>query len=119
MNIFKKIQEKKDKVYAYRNKLEQDRAIKTVEQLKELKKQRIATEGRAKIYELKDREQMKLNKAKESLRKRTPTYRVVDAIKQKLKENKARSSSRFGGSGQLGNFTVGQNFSLGVDNKKR
>lgn len=101
MNVFKKIKEAKSKAMDYRDKVQQQKAIRTAEQLKELKKQRIAKEGRVRIYEAKEQEEMKLKKANMNLRKRTPAYRVADAIKSKLKESK-KSNRRTMGAGQLG-----------------
>jgi len=120
MKIFNKIKQAKNKAMAYRESVEQKKVIRTAESLKDLKRQRLAKEGRVKIYEQRDIEQNKLNKTNQNLRKRTPAYRVADAIRRKVQENK-KSGRGFGnssiggnfaqnsGSGQIGNFTIGQN----------
>jgi len=96
MNVINKIKEARRKVMDYKDKRDSDKAIRTAGELKELKERRIRAEGREKIYKTNDREKTRLHKAEMNLRKRTPTYRVIDAIKSKLKENKKRNMAKGG-----------------------
>jgi hypothetical protein len=97
MNIFQKIKDTKKKVMDYQDKRQQEKAVRTAQELKELKERRIRAEGREKIYIAQDREKQKLKEANLKLRKRTPLYRVADALREKLKENqKKKKKSTFG-----------------------
>jgi hypothetical protein len=130
MNIFNIIQNKKKEIVKYKDEQQQKKAIRTAQTLKELKARRQALEGREKIYKLEEKEKEKINKAQQNLRKRTPAYRVINAIKDNLKEKQKRNmkkgSNNFGNmslggdfaknsGGQIGSFNVGKNFGL---NKK-
>lgn len=130
MNIFKKIQQTKKEIIDFRDKQQQKRAVATANSLKELKEKRQALEGREKIYMIEEKEKEKINKLQQNLKKRTPAYRIANAIRdnlrEKQKQNMKKGSSGFGnmsigqnfdsGNGKVGDFSVGQNFNLG--NKK-
>ena len=90
MNIFKKVKQSREKFKKFQNEREQQKAIRTAERLKELKKKRLALEGRAKIYETEEKEKAKLKKVQQNLRKRTPLYRIGHAVKDQIKKNKSK-----------------------------
>jgi hypothetical protein len=92
MNILNMIKEQKGKLNTYLDNKEQARTMKEAEQLQYLRKERIKLEGRENIHRLKDKEQSRITKSKQNLRKRTPTYRVMNAIKDNLK--KAKTNKR-------------------------
>lgn len=108
MGIGDYIRAKKKAIMDYKDKREQQKTIRTANQLKEIKKERIKAEGREKIFKAKDREEMKLKKAKMNLRKRTPAYRVQDALKDRVKQNRKEGKGLLnlgsGSSGMGGGF---------------
>ena len=70
---------------------QQNRAIRTAGELKELKRKRLALEGRAKIYQQKDKEEAKLNKAREELKGRSTLGRLrAEVVKRQKKGGKKR-----------------------------
>lgn len=94
VNIFNYAKKVKQKAKSYRDNLEHKRAIKTANELKELRQERLKKEGRLKVYKIKEKEQAKLKEANLNLRKRTPAYRVINALKDNMKKNKERNKNK-------------------------
>ena len=76
----------KKKAYDYRENKEQQNAIREANKLKALRERRIKAEGRAKIYTNKEREEKKLKKANEKVRKNKPLYKLTQEIKKRRKK---------------------------------
>lgn len=93
MNVFKKIREAKRKAMGYVDKKQQERADSVASDLVELRKKRAVLEARERVHRKADRERELFKKAEQNLRKRTPLYRVADAIKKNLKENKSNKGN--------------------------
>lgn len=88
VNIFNYAKKVKANAMERRERKEKERAIRTANQLKEMRKERIKKEGRERIYLMKEKEEARLKKANLNLRKRTPAYRIANAVKDNYKRYK-------------------------------
>lgn len=102
VNPFDMVKKAKKKASAYREDVMQRKAIKTAGELKELKRRRVAAEGRAKIYDIRNKERKKLEAAESKVRGRSLGAKVAKKLAQNYKENRKKSGGLFGGDDKKG-----------------
>ncbi len=76
----------KQKAYDFKDKRDQQNAIRQAKQLKTLRERRIKAEGRAKIYTAKEKEENKLKKANDKVKKNSPFYKLQEKVKKNRKK---------------------------------
>lgn len=102
MNIFKKIRDAKYNAMDRIEKIKKDYSS-TQEDLNKEKSLRLKVEERKKLSDNMYKEKEKRKKAEVQLRKRTPAYRVINALKDNIKKNKKNKS-------KFGSLPTGKNF---------
>jgi hypothetical protein len=92
MNVLKYARNYKKKIEDLVDEKKQRLVVKEASKLAELKKRRIALEGRDKILAIRDQEKARIKQAKEKLRKKTTAYKVIKAIQKHAKNVKKEKS---------------------------
>jgi hypothetical protein len=82
------IKQAKGKVEGFK----QQKAMKSANNLKDLREQRVKLEGRAKIYELEEKEKAKVKEAKTRIKKQSFTYKAVQEVKKMKTANDKKKS---------------------------